>query len=40
VEEQPGQQGFADARVGAGDEDDARQASSVHSTELTTDRPG
>jgi hypothetical protein len=39
VEEQSGQQGFADARIGAGDENDTRQANLVHGAELTTDQP-
>jgi UDP:flavonoid glycosyltransferase YjiC (YdhE family) len=40
VEKQSGQQGLADTRVGAGNEDDARQASSFHGRELTTDQAG
>ena len=40
VEEQSGQEGFADAGVGAGDEDDAGEASWVHGGELTTEPAG
>ena len=36
VKEQARQQSFAHTRVSAGDKDDARQAGSVHGTELTT----
>ena len=40
VEEQPGQQGFTDAGVGAGDENDAWRAGCVHGGKLTTAERG
>jgi hypothetical protein len=38
MEEQSGQQGLAHAGVGTSDEDDARQTSSFHDRELTTEQ--
>ena len=40
VDQQAGQKRFADARVSAGNEDDARQSGLVHGTELTTGHCG